>query len=107
MTIPKEQFRLTFLSIHLEIFRNQSPPKNSDQEKSGIAGKAKTPQVCRDIIGRVAALIRYGIIRMAEKRRVCERWLAETGLSVGGVCLGAFRKYRDLSSEALAIRSSV
>jgi len=43
---------------------------------------------------------------MAERRRVCGRWLAKTGLSVGGVCLGAFGRYRDPSSEALATRSS-
>jgi hypothetical protein len=59
-----------------------------------------------DIIERVALLIRYGTIRMAERCRVCGRRLAKTGLSVGGVCLGAFGKYRDLPSEALATRSS-
>jgi hypothetical protein len=57
------------------------------------------------IIGQVALLIRYSTIRMAERCWVCGRWLAKTGLSVGGVCLGAFGKYRELSSEALAIRS--
>jgi len=51
--------------------------------------KRKLPISC-DIIGRVALLIRYGIIRMAERCRVCRRWLAKTGLSVDRVCLEAF-----------------
>jgi hypothetical protein len=55
-----------------------------------LRGKPGIDKSHPDIIGRVALLIRYGIIRMAERRRVCGRRLAETGLSVGGVCLGAF-----------------
>jgi hypothetical protein len=58
-----------------------------------------------DISGRVALPICYGIIRMPERRRECGRWLTKTGLSVGGVCLGALGKYRDLPSGALAKRS--
>ena len=70
-----------------------------------LQGKAEVGQYRGDIIGRVALLICYGIIRMAERRRVCGRWLTKTGLSVGGVCLEAFGKHRDPSSEALATRS--
>jgi hypothetical protein len=69
-------------------------------------GKDEFSLLAGDIIERVALLIRYGTIRMAERSRVCGRWLAETGLSVGGICLGAFERYRDLSKEALATRSS-
>jgi hypothetical protein len=73
--------------------------------KLWLAGEAWNLSISGNIIERVALLIRYGIIRMAERCRICGRWLAETGLSVGGVCLGAFGKYCDLSAEALTTRS--
>jgi hypothetical protein len=71
-----------------------------------LRGKQRFGETHLEIIERVALLIRYGIIRMAENCRVCGRWLAETGLSVDGVCLGASGRYRDLPTEALATRSS-
>jgi hypothetical protein len=60
---------------------------------------------CLDIIERVALLIRYGTIRMAERCRVCGRWLAETDHGVGGLWVEAFGKYCDLTAVALTLRS--